>query len=227
MGVVLPDEVDWVLDLIGVNWPNVDEDEFREIADSLRAFAEEVDNGRADTVVAVQRMISENVGPASDAFNNHWTAIAGRHLHGLGEAGRLLATALDGAALVIEGAKIAAIAQLIALAAEVVAAQAAAPLTFGLSEAGALGATQVTRLAVRRLLKEAEQQIVQQLLSIVEEPVVNALSNMAGDLVLQLGENAVGMTEGVDWGAVGRSGADGAKQSQIGTALTGGSPRSA
>ncbi|MFJ1756710.1 hypothetical protein [Kitasatospora sp. NPDC088134] len=222
MGVVLPDEVAWVLDLIGVNWPNVDEDEFREIADSMRAFAEEVDNGRTDTIAAVQRMISENVGPATDAFNKHWSSVAGRHLHGLGEAGRLLATALDGAALVIEGAKIAAVAQLVALAVEVIAAQAAAPFTFGLSEAGALGATQATRMIVRRLLKEAEQQIVQQLLSIAEEPVVNALSNMAGDLVLQLGENALGMKQGVDWGEVGRSGADGAEQSQIGSALTGG-----
>ncbi|MGW4693992.1 hypothetical protein OU787_12095 [Kitasatospora sp. YST-16] len=225
MGVVLPDEVAWVLDLIGVNWPNVDEDEFREIADSMRAFAEEVDEGRTDTIAAVARLVSENVGPASDAFNNHWTSVAGKHLEGLGEAGRLLATALDGAALVITGAKIAAVAQLVALAVEVIAAQAAAPFTFGLSEAGALGATQATRLIVRRLLKEAEQQIVQQLLSVVEEPVLNALSNMAGDLVLQLGENALGMKQGVDWGSVGRSGLDGAKQSQLGSAVTGGEAR--
>ncbi|MFD0563035.1 hypothetical protein ACFQ2M_14075 [Kitasatospora saccharophila] len=160
MGVVLPDELAWVLDLIGVNWPNVDEDEFRDMADSLRTFADQIDDGNADSLRAVQRMISENVGPATDAFAAHWDKISGKHLHNLAEAGRLLATGLDGGAMVIAGAKVAAIAQLVIMATEVIAAQAAAPFTFGLSEAGALGATQATRLIVKRLLKEAEQQIV-------------------------------------------------------------------
>ncbi len=54
---------------------------------------------------------------------------------------------MDGVATLIEGAKLGALVQLGILAAEVIAAQAAAPFTFGLSELGALGATQVTRIA--------------------------------------------------------------------------------
>ncbi|MCD0483381.1 hypothetical protein LO771_13455 [Streptacidiphilus sp. ASG 303] len=210
--MVLPDELVWVLDLIGVSWPNVDEDDYRRTADSLRSFCDEVDNGRADTHVAVQRMLGENAGAATRAFEAHWGVLSGTHLHQLAEGGRLAANALDGVAVLIEGAKAAAIVQLGILAAEVAAAQAAAPLTFGLSEAGALGATQATRLIVRRLLKEAEQAIVAELMAVAEGPVINALSDMAGNLAVQLGENALGMRDGVDMSQVGRSGADGFSQ---------------
>ncbi|GAA3004675.1 hypothetical protein GCM10020229_15740 [Kitasatospora albolonga] len=190
MGVVLPDELAWVLDLIGVNWPNVDEDDYREMADALRSFAEEIDSGVTDAHSAVQDMVGANAGLAVQAFEAHWGKLSGTHLHQLAEGGRIAAVALDGTALVIEGAKIAAIAQLCIMAAEVIAAQAAAPFTFGLSEVGALGATQVTRLIVKRLLKEAEQQIISELMAMATGPVIEAIGSMAGDLVINLLEDA-------------------------------------
>jgi len=211
MGVVLPDELAWVLDLIGINWPNVDEDDYREMADAMRSFADEMDSGVADMHGAVQDMLGNNAGMAAEAFEAHWGKLSGTHLHQLAEGGRLVATCLDGVAIVIEGAKIAAIVQLGIMAAEVIAAQAAAPFTFGLSEAGAVGATQVTRVIVKRLLKEAEEQIIDQLISMATGPVISALTDMAGNLVLQLGEQALGMSDGVDWNKVGKAGEDGFK----------------
>ncbi|GAA0680292.1 hypothetical protein GCM10010193_37450 [Kitasatospora atroaurantiaca] len=209
--MVLPDELAWALDLIGVNWPNVDEDDYREMADALRSFAEEMDSGVADMHSAVQDMLGGNAGLAAEAFEAHWGKLSGTHLHQLAEGGRLVATCLDGVAVVIEGAKNAAIVQLGIMAAEVIAAQATAPFTFGLSEAGALAATQTTRVIVRRLLKEAEQQLIDQLVSMATGPVIEALSNMAGNVVLQLGEQALGMSDGVDRKQVGKAGEDGLK----------------
>ncbi|MGW4644938.1 WXG100-like domain-containing protein [Kitasatospora sp. NPDC004289] len=190
MGVVLPDELAWVLDLIGVNWPNVDEDDYREMADALREFAAEIDTGIADAHTAVQGMLGANAGLAVQAFEAHWGKVSGTHLSQLAEGGRMVAFCLDGVAVVIEGAKIAAIAQLVIMAAEVIAAQAAAPFTFGLSELGAVGATQATRVIVRRLLKEAEQMIVDQLMEMATGAVVEALAGMAGELVVNLLEDA-------------------------------------
>ncbi|WP_329313925.1 WXG100-like domain-containing protein [Streptomyces sp. NBC_01262] len=212
MGVVLPDELVWVLDLIGVSWPNVDEDDYREMADALRSFADEIDSGTSDTHRAVQDMLGGNAGMAVEAFEAHWGKVSGTHLHQLAEGGRLVGTALDGVALVIEGAKIAAVVQLVVLSVELIAAQAAAPFTFGISEAGAAAGTQATRVIVRRLLKEAEEQILQQLLAIAEGPIIDALSNMAGNLVLQLGEQAIGVSKGVDWSQVGDAGKEGFQQ---------------
>ncbi|WP_156178737.1 WXG100-like domain-containing protein [Saccharothrix sp. ST-888] len=188
--MVLPDELVWILDLIGVDWPNVDEDDYRAMADSLRSFATDIDDHTADTHQAVQRMLGENAGMAVDAFQAHWGKLSGTHLHQLGEGARMVATVMDAVAMVVEGAKIAAIAQLGILAAEVIAAQAAAVVTFGASEAAAAAATQVTRVVVKQLLKEAEQQIISQLMSIAEGPIISALEGMAGNLVLKLGAPA-------------------------------------
>ncbi|MFJ4848911.1 MULTISPECIES: hypothetical protein [unclassified Streptomyces] len=199
MGVVLPDELAWLLDLIGIMWPNVDEDDYREMATALREFADDVDHGGGGLHDAVAGLLGATEGPAVDAFNSHWNKV-GSHLGNLADAGRLGATALDGVALVVEGAKIAAVVQLGILAAEVIAAQAAAPFTLGLSELGAAGATQATRLIVKRLFKEAAQQAQDQVIGLATGPVYAALGNMAGDLAIQLGANALGIQHGVDLG---------------------------
>ncbi|MEN2419267.1 DUF6531 domain-containing protein [Streptomyces rimosus] len=115
-------------------------------------------------------------------------------------------------AVLIEGAKIGAIVQLGILAAEVIAAQAAAPFTLGLSEVGALGATQVTRVIVKRLFKEVCQQVAEQVVSIALTPVEEALGAMVGDLVVQLGANALGVKDGVDLGQTAKAGKEGFAQ---------------
>ncbi|MFF4604252.1 RHS repeat-associated core domain-containing protein [Streptomyces sp. NPDC001339] len=213
MGVVLPGWADEILDLIGVSWPNVDEDDYRGMADAMREFADDIDGGANEAHTAIQGLVGSAGGSvAVEALNAHWTKINGTHLKNLGECGRLAATALDGVAVLIEGAKIGAIVQLGILAAEVIAAQAAAPFTFGLSELGALAGTQATRLAVRRIFKEVCQQVAEQVISIALTPVEEALGAMVGDLVVQLGANALGVQDGVDLGHAAQAGKDGFKQ---------------
>ncbi|RKE20220.1 hypothetical protein [Streptomyces sp. TLI_171] len=211
MGVVLPGELAWVLDLIGVNWPNVDEDEYREMADELRDLAATLTSDGQQIESSVQEFLGINEGAGVAAFQAHWDKVIGTHMPQVAQAIELFAYGLDGAALVITGAKIAALVQLGILAAEVIAAQAAAPFTLGLSEAGALGATQATRIIVKRLLKEAEQQLLSQLLSLVEGPVYAALGNIAQDLVVQLARNAVGAQQGINFGEAANAGKTGFK----------------
>ncbi|MBH1934076.1 hypothetical protein I5Q34_07175 [Streptomyces sp. AV19] len=198
MGVVLPDKLAFVLDLIGVNWPNVDEDDYRDMAKSLRSFADDVDAGRGDSNVALNRLLSTNRGEMTDAIEAHVKKLNGKHLHNLAEGGRLLAGGLDAAALVVAGAKGSAIVQLGILAAEVASAQAAAPITLGLSELGALGAVGVTRTVVKRILKQAAEAAAQEVLSIVMDPVFAALDSMATDLVVQVVSDGLGAQDGVD-----------------------------
>ncbi|MFH9229025.1 DUF6531 domain-containing protein [Streptomyces lydicus] len=213
MGIVLPGWADEILDIIGVSWPNVDEDDYREMADAMREFADDIDGGANEAHQAVQGLVGSAGGSlAVEALNAHWGKINGTHLKNLGECGRLAATALDGVAILIEGAKIGAIVQLGILAAEVIAAQAAAPFTFGLSELGALAGTQATRLAVRRIFKEVCQQVAEQVISIALTPVEEALGAMVGDLVVQLGANALGVQDGIDVGHAAQAGKEGFNQ---------------
>lgn len=209
MGVVLPDEAAWVLDLIGVEWPNVDEDDYRDMADGMRSFASQMRDGKDATERFVREFLEGNEGIATAAFEQHWGKVSGIHLERLAEAADLGAMALDGAAVAVAGAKVAAIVQLGILAAEIIAAQAAAPFTLGLSEVGALGATQATRLVVRRLLKEAEHLLVEELMAVVTGPVYSALGGMAADLVIQVGANAVGLQDGYSPGKTLRAGGEG------------------
>ncbi|MFE1321763.1 hypothetical protein [Kitasatospora phosalacinea] len=211
MGVVLPDELAWVLDLIGINWPNVDEDEYRAMADELRELASSLAEDRDALSSAVGGLMEMNRGAAADAFRAQFDKVVGTHLPQVGQALEVFAFGLDGAAVVITGAKIAAIVQLGIMAAELIAAQAAAPFTLGLSELGAVGATQATRIIVKRLLKEAEQQLLSELMSLVEGPVFAALGNMAQDLVVQLAMNAVGAQDGIDLNRTAKAGVDGFK----------------
>ncbi|GCD45760.1 YwqJ-related putative deaminase [Streptomyces paromomycinus] len=210
MGVVLPGWADEILDIIGVSWPNVDEDDYREMATAMREFAGDINDGAGQAHEAVQALVSSaGGGQAAEALNAHWSKINGTHLAKLAQCGELAATALDGVAVLIEGAKLGAIVQLGILAAEVIAAQAAAPFTFGLSELGALAATQTTRVIVKRLFKEVCQQVAEQVVSIALTPVEEALGAMVGDLVVQLGANALGVKDGVDLGRTAKAGKEG------------------
>ncbi|MEV5592557.1 YwqJ-related putative deaminase [Streptomyces sp. NPDC052496] len=213
MGVVLPGWADEILDIIGVSWPNVDEDDYREMATAMREFAGDINDGASQAHEAVQALVSSaGGGQAAEALNAHWSKINGTHLAKLAQCGELAATALDGVAVLIEGAKLGAIVQLGILAAEVIAAQAAAPFTFGLSELGALGATQATRVIVKRLFKEVCRQVAEQVVSIALTPVEEALAAMVGDLVVQLGANALGVKDGVDLSQTAKAGKEGFSQ---------------
>jgi nucleic acid/nucleotide deaminase of polymorphic system toxin len=209
VGVVLPSELDAALDLIGISWPNVDEDDYRDMAQAMREFADDIDDGAADAHAAISDLIGTNEGLAIQALEKHWDVVKGTHLTNLAEAGRMAATALDGVAVLIEGAKLAAIVQLGILAAEIAAALAAAPLTFGLSTLGGIAGTQVTRVAVKRIFEEVCEEVVSRVMDVAMGPVYQALGNMAGDLVVQIGGNALGTQHGVDLGQTARSGQEG------------------
>ncbi|WP_326652373.1 MULTISPECIES: hypothetical protein [unclassified Streptomyces] len=57
MAVTVPDWADTLLDLIGVSWPNVDEDAYRDMADSLREFAEDLEDDGQLANNHVQRLL--------------------------------------------------------------------------------------------------------------------------------------------------------------------------
>ncbi|WP_260475561.1 hypothetical protein [Streptomyces sp. WAC 06725] len=191
----------------------MDEDDYREMAAAMREFSSDIQDGASHAHDSIEALVSSaGGGKAAEALNAHWSKVNGTHLTKLAHCGELAATALDGVALLIEGAKISAIVQLGILAAEVIAAQAAAPLTLGLSELGALGATQATRMIVKRLFKEVCQQVTEHVVSIALTPVEEALAAMVGDLVIQLGANALGMQKGIDAGHAVDAGKEGFKQ---------------
>jgi hypothetical protein len=199
----------WVLDLIGVNWPNIDEDELRAAADDLREIGAELTGHTGDAASDIAAMLGVNSSESLELFEALWSKLSDGHLQALGQGMDLLGTGLDIGAIVIEGMKYAAIVQLVVLAAELIAAQAAAPFTFGASEAVAAAQMQITRQFVKQLIKQVINEIEQQLISMVTGPIYAALESGAQELAGQLLGNALGVRDGVDLDSITDAGKQG------------------
>ncbi|MDG9704423.1 DUF6531 domain-containing protein [Streptomyces sp. DH37] len=212
MGYVLPEGADAMLDIIGVGWPNVDEDDYRDMATELRSFADDVDDDAQTAHKGVERLLANGQSEALDALSGYWDKVKGKHLKDLAEAARVFAGALDAAADLIAGRKAVAVGELIALAASIGIGLAAAPFTAGLSTLLSAGAIQACRIAVKRALKEAADLAVEEIVAAMSEPAVAALEGMAAELVVQLAANGLGVQDGVDMGAVGDAGEEGLKE---------------
>ncbi|MFJ9849939.1 hypothetical protein [Streptomyces sp. NPDC101150] len=219
---MLPTEVDWVLDLLGFQWPNIDEDKMRDAAEAWSSFAASVREAQQQGESATQAVRGANSGEAIEAFENKWKKFSGDgFLDESAEAAEALAVVLQIVAAIIMVMKIAVIAQLIALAIEFAAAQAAAPVTLGASEAGAAAATATTRVMVRQIISKAKDQIIQAIKDAIAKKVRRSGKEIAIDLAKELGIDAgkklagnfatqgikshFGAQKGFDFGAAGEA----------------------
>lgn len=211
MAVTVPDWADTLLDLIGVAWPNVDEDAYREMADALREFAEDLEDDGQLANNHFERLLSSGQGESMDALDEHWSKIKTKHIKDISGAARTIASALDTAAGAIEGMKLAAIVQLGYLAAEAGIAISLIPVTGGLSALIGAGAMRATQEVIKRLIKECVEEAVGYVIAAMTEPAVAVLEGMAADLVVQLGAVAIGLQDGVDLDRTKDAGEDGFK----------------
>ncbi|MEU7635586.1 WXG100-like domain-containing protein [Streptomyces sp. NPDC039016] len=180
----LPSEVDWVLDLLGFDWPDAKEGSIFDASQAWFQFAADVRLAQGTGQTAANAVLSGvNFGDAVQKFEAAWRKYAESgtgYFEVAALAAEVLGAMLAAVAAIVLACKIAVIAQLVALAIELLAAQAAAPVTFGLSEAGAAGATVATRVMVRQILQRLEREVVQK----VEEAAEEAATKKAKDIAL-------------------------------------------
>ncbi|MEU8033631.1 DUF6531 domain-containing protein, partial [Streptomyces sp. NPDC049099] len=190
MGYTIPGWLDEVLDYIGINFPNVDEDDYREMADAMREFADKFEGHGPEAHQAVSRILSSSQGWAVDAMEKHWNQVKASHLEKLPELARLFADACDVLADIIYGMKIKAEAELAVMAGSVGVSAGLVVVTGGLS--ALIGAAEVTamRQAVKRIIDEAVDRIVDEVLAKITAPVNAKLEAMVEDMVLDLAEGA-------------------------------------
>ncbi|MGP3774634.1 WXG100-like domain-containing protein [Streptomyces sp. SDT5-1] len=199
---MLPGELDWVLDLLGFEWPNIDEDLLFQAAQEWRDFAQAVSEYQEQGNTAASLVVSAHVGDAADAFMKEWGKFADNGLgiggHGIGYldgltgAGEVLAGMLEICAIAVIALKIFVIVQLIDLAIEFAIAQASAPVTLGASEAALAGRVVMIRMLVKRALTEAAQKIEEAVIKAVKERVVVKAKDMAVDLAKDIGKKVAG-----------------------------------
>ncbi|MFD3534628.1 DUF6531 domain-containing protein [Streptomyces sp. NPDC058664] len=216
MAVTVPDWADTLLDLVGVNWPNVDEDAYREMADALREFADDLADDGQLANNHMERLLSSGHGEAMDALNEHWGKVKGKHLKDIVSGARTIAGALDMAAGAIETMKWKAVAELGILAGQTGLAMALIPVTGGLSALLGAGAIAYTKKQLLKFITGAMEEAVGHIVGVMTEPAVAALENMAADLVVQIGMDALGVQNGVDPGQTQQAGKDGLNLASVG-----------
>lgn len=211
MGVVLPNELVWVLGAIGVTWPNIDEDQLRGAGANFRDLSSELASHRSGAEAQIERMLHLNSSESLKVFEALWTKVVKGHMSDLEEGLGILAGAMDVCADIVEGMKIAAIAELVAFAAETAADAAAAVATAGVAAAGEIVLEQVTERIVNGIIQQAIQQVEFQIKQALLTPVIDTLASAGLDLGEQLLGDALGVNQGVDLSAVLAAGRRGAQ----------------
>jgi hypothetical protein len=202
MGVVLPNELVWVLGAIGVTWPNIDEDELRHAGDEFRKLSADLSGHKAGAMGEIEQMLHLNSSESLKVFQALWEKVVRGHLSDLEEGLNILAGAMDTCAVIVEGMKVAAIAELAAFAAETAADIAAAVATGGIAAAGEVALEIVTRDIIKGIFQQAIDQIDFQIRQALLAPVIDTLVSAGLDLGEQLLGNALGVNQGVDLGEV-------------------------
>lgn len=201
MAIELPGPVVSFLNVIGVSWPNVNEDKVRDFASHIREFASAVDTTHQQATDTVKQLGAHYKGPSYEALLTAWGEKSSTHMAELVSLCHGVATALDVAAGVIETMKGECIVELGALAVAFAAEQAAAVETLGASEAAAALTVKAAEKAVQVLEDQITQYIVGEVIEEALDPLVEAVGRAAGGLMFKATEDALGVdTDGSDGG---------------------------
>lgn len=198
-----------MLDVIGIQWPNIDEDAIKDVADECRQIGSDLESGHGDAEAEIEQMLSLNSSQALTIFQALWSKLSKGHMQTFGEALKALADVLDVIVGVIIAMKTEAVVQLGILAVQLIADQAAAIETLGASEAEAVTATAVCKMLVKKLIDEAVQQVEHELLMAVAGPLLQSLESAGAELATQLLGDAVGVSHGIDMSKVASAGESG------------------
>lgn len=204
-----------MLDVVGVGWPNVDEDAYRDMADALRDFADDANDDAGVAYGHVQKLLSTGQGESLTALDQHWSKVQGKHKD-LAKAARLVAGALDRVADIIVARKIAAVGELADLCATVGITLAFAPVTAGLSTLLAGAKIAATRIAFKRILKEMAEAAVAEVVAVLTEPAVAAIENIVADLAMQTALNVTGVQDGYNTDQTKQAGTEGLQLNSAG-----------
>ncbi|MFD0364582.1 hypothetical protein ACFQZZ_24335 [Nocardia sp. GCM10030253] len=190
MAIEIPSEVVFFLNMVGVPYPDINEDDVRALAEHVRTFATSVADTHQSATGAVKEMGSVYSGYSYEQLVVSWAAMSTTHMADLDRACRFVAKALDIAAEVITVVKVAVLAELAVLAVTYLTVMA----TPGMAMAGPTVAT-----AARRLCDQMTQMLVAYIIAEVIgkaiEPLEHTIEQMINGVVYEAARNALGVPD--------------------------------
>ncbi|GAA1847080.1 hypothetical protein ACFQZV_09055 [Microbacterium koreense] len=171
MGMMLPNELIWVMEKLGFEWPDVDEDELRRGAHIIAHFRDDLE----ESIQAVDRKVNGDLaaamrGQAGPAFVSAWNTNRSQNLQRLLDLMAPVPTGMDVAAGVVLGLKVKVIADVTATMITLVAM-----LTNPISALGAGPMLILKKKLLNAAVDIAIEQALNQVLPMVIEPLADEL----------------------------------------------------
>lgn len=179
----LPEPLVRLLNILGVDWPYINEDTVLQFASQLRTFGSSVDSTVQDATSAVQGIAQGYQGASSSRMQSGWEYLAANHISEIKECCTVVSDALEAAAGVIVAKKVEAIAELVGMAIAFFADEAAAAVTFGLSELALPAIEAGVRLLTRELEQELEQYLINEVIEGLAKPALEKVTQAIGNLL--------------------------------------------
>lgn len=201
----LPGPVVNFLNVIGVPWPYINEDQVSQFATLTREFGQAVQTTHQDATQAVSGIAQAHQGASTQTMNSGWANMSEQHVQELVTGCGIVADALDVAAGYIITQKAEAVGTLIGMAVTFIADQAAAVATFGLAEAAVPLIIEAGEQLVKSLVMDLQQYVIGKVVEAAAKPLFAKVeAALAGLDWSQAGGSSSGASTGfsVDAGAV-------------------------
>lgn len=180
MAIMLPGELDFVLDILGFEWPNINEDAVRDAANLVRALKEDLEATLDDLDDKIDGDLSEAfTSKAATAFIEAWTENRTQNMDQLIDALPSVAEGIDAFATAIEAMKTKVIAELAITAAQIAAAAATSVVTLGIGGAVSAGLIAARKLAVDAVVDIAVGEMIGAVAAQVIEPLASTIIDLS------------------------------------------------
>jgi hypothetical protein len=173
------------LNVIGIEWPYINEDSISQFASLVREFGQAVERTHQDATDAVQKLAQAHQGASTRQMTSGWSELSTAHVNEIVEGAGIVADALDAWAAYIVVQKGIAIAQMVEMAVEFFADQAAAVATFGIAEAALPAIIAAGQAAGKSLIQDLEQYVIGKVVEAALKPFM---------------AKAQQLLSGLDWG---------------------------
>lgn len=184
MGITIPGELDHLLDLLGYEWPNIDEDAVREAADLVRGLRDDLQGTLDDLDSRIHGELSEAfTSKAARAYIQAWTDNRSQNMDQVLDVLPGVAQGIDVFADAVVALKLKVIAELTITAAQIAAAAATAVVTGGLSLAANAAIIAARKKALDIATDIAVEQLVGQLATMVAEPLTETIPGLANAIL--------------------------------------------
>lgn len=186
----LPMPVVNFLNIIGIEWPYLNEDTLYDFAKLVREFGQAVEQTHQDAQDAVAQLAQAHQGASTQQMQSGWAELSDRHVTEILDACAIVADALEAWAVYVIAQKGEALVQFIAMAAEFVADQAASVATLGIAEAALPVIIEAGQKLGQSLIQDLEQYVIGKVVEAALKPFFAKVQSLLA---------------GLDWSNTGKS----------------------